>query len=107
MVSSGGEALAPIAYVVEVASLTPIDPADVELSAPGDALAVGETIALTAVVVPGWADDLTVIYESSDPAVASVDPSGVVTARSPGAATITAAAVNGRSDRLAITVSAP
>ena len=104
--SASGEALPALEYEVRMVSLTPVDPATVELTAPqeADALRVGGTIALTAEVIPHWADDLTVTFTSSDEAVATVDASGQVTARAPGEVTITASTVNGRTDSLTLII---
>ena len=59
---------------------------------------------LTADVVPAYADDLRVNWTSSDPSVADVDWTGVVTARAPGSCEISATSSNGRSDVCAVTV---
>lgn len=54
----------------------------------------GEQDALTATVLPDNATDKTIVWESSDASVASVE-NGVVTANSPGSSTITAASSDG------------
>lgn len=51
----------------------------------------GSTAQLSATVQPWTATDRTVSWSSSDPAIASVDAKGVVTAVAPGVCTITAA----------------
>ncbi len=56
---------------------------------------VGETIALTAKVEPAAATNQAVTWSSSDPSVAKVDAQGVVTAVSPGEATITVTTAEG------------
>ena len=59
---------------------------------------------LSADVIPAYADDLRVTWTSSDPSVADVDWTGVVTARAPGSCEISATSANGRSDVCAVTV---
>lgn len=92
-------------YQVTLMSLAPIAPADVELSPREASLSPGDQLQLTAQVVPQWADDLTLLWSSSNPEVAGVDESGLVTAYKKGRVTLTATSVNGRSDSLALTVS--
>lgn len=53
-------------------------------------LYIGDTLSLSATVLPEEASDKTVIWSSSDNAVASVDDNGNVTAISAGEATVTA-----------------
>ena len=55
----------------------------------------GTTKALTATITPDDAADKALIWTSSDPAVATVDETGLVTAISNGTATITASAIDG------------
>ncbi len=55
----------------------------------------GETLQLTATVLPENATDRTVTWTSSDPAVATVDATGLVTAVAAGTATITATTNDG------------
>ncbi|MDO5323595.1 MAG: Ig-like domain-containing protein [Clostridia bacterium] len=93
-----------IEYRVEMVSLYPQDPANVELSQLEATLRVGEMLQLTAEVVPAYADDLRVTWTSSDPAVADVDWTGVVTARAPGSCEISATSSNGRNDACTVTV---
>ena len=93
-----------IDYRVEMVSLYPQDPVNVELNQLEANLHVGEMLQLTAEVIPSYADDLRVTWTSSDPAVADVDWTGVVTARAPGSCEITAASSNGRSDVCVVTV---
>jgi serine/threonine protein kinase/uncharacterized protein YjdB len=85
---SGGEST-----LAEVTVL-PVAVASVRIRG-GRPAAVGETIALSADVIGARGEELDgrpVAWSSSDAAVASVDPAtGLVTARSPGAAAITAA----------------
>ena len=58
-------------------------------------LHVGEYATLTAVLLPGDADDQSVIWSSSNPSVARVNSNGVVTAVAAGTATITVTSIDG------------
>ena len=71
----------------------------VSLSQTEATLAVGETLTLTATVIPEYAANFgasNVTWSSSDEAVATVNESGVVTAKGPGEATITVTTVDGK-----------
>jgi hypothetical protein len=82
---------------IEVTSVE-VTPSDATLTT------IGETVALQATVMPENATDKSVVWTSSNAAVATVDAtSGVVTAVSEGAANITATA-GGQSDKATITV---
>jgi uncharacterized protein YjdB len=65
---------------------------------------IGQTVALTATVLPSNATDKTVTWRSSNVAAATVDSSGRVTAVGNGTATITATSVDGPSGTSVITV---
>ena len=91
-------------YTCEMASVYPQDVANVELDTIEASLAPGETLRLSAAVIPAYADDLTVVWRSSDEDVATVDETGLVTAVASGTCEITAESVNGRGDTCAITV---
>ena len=65
----------------------------------------GDIAQLTATVGPKDATDKTVVWSSDNPAVASVDQTGLVTAHSAGTAKVTAAA-GGKSGTCKVTVSA-
>ena len=58
-------------------------------------LLVGATLTLDAAVEPAGATNQTVMWRTSDPNVATVNPAGEVTAIAPGTATITATANDG------------
>ena len=82
---------------VEVAvSSVSLDKSSVELK-------VGETVRLSATVLPADAKDKTVTWSSSSPSVATVSPTGDVTAVAAGSANITASA-GGKSASCAVTV---
>ena len=91
-------------YTCEMASVYPQDVANVELNVLEASMIPGETLQLTAAVIPAYADDLTVIWRSGDASIATVDEFGSVTAVAPGECGITAESVNGRSDTCKITV---
>ena len=67
-------------------------------------LKAGETVSLSAQVIPDWADDLSIIWKSSDEEIAIVDENGLVTAKKAGKCSIAAESVNGRYDEIEITV---
>jgi len=70
----------------------------VTLSQTEATLAVGETLTLTATMIPEYATNFgasNVTWSSSDEAVATVNESGVVTAKGPGEATITVTTADG------------
>lgn len=68
----------------------------------------GETVQLTATVIPSYADNKTVVWTSSDEKVAIVDKDGKVTAAGNGTATITARTVNGNhTASVTVTVNIP
>ena len=104
IVGADGEPVEPVVYTVEIASLTPIDAADVEIDDVAISVYVRDEIALVARVVPDWADDLSIAWSSDAPEIASVDENGVLTAHGTGAVTVTAAAVNGRRAEIVIEV---
>ncbi len=76
----------------------PITPAHIAVDAvhlPSEQLVVelGDTVSFAAEVVPWNASNAAVTYASSDPAVASVDAAGQITALAPGQAVVTATSV--------------
>ena len=65
----------------------------------------GGIFTITAIVLPADADNKSVNWTSSDPAVASVDKTGKVTALTPGSTTITATTVDGgKTAKVSVTV---
>ena len=68
----------------------------------------GETVQLTATVIPSYADNKTVVWTSSDEKVAIVDKDGKVTAAGNGTATITARTISGNhTASVTVTVNIP
>ena len=94
----------PLAYDVDMISLTVQDAVNVELSQIEADMRPGDALALSADVIPAWADDLAVSWRSTDEAVAAVDAGGLVTAVGPGACEIVVTAAGGYEDRCAVTV---
>ncbi|WP_017446561.1 Ig-like domain-containing protein [Gayadomonas joobiniege] len=70
-------------------------------------LAANNQSQLEAYALPFYAQDKALSFVSSDPSVATVDSSGLVTAISPGTATITASSNNGFSDTADVQVEDP
>lgn len=67
-------------------------------------LKVGESVSLTASIVPVNATDKTIIWSSDNESVATVDNNGTVTAITIGSATITASSSNGKTAVCKVTV---
>ncbi len=91
----------------QVTVLAPV--ATVTVTPPSASLFVGATAALAATLKDGSNNVLTgrpVVWSTSNPATATVDANGIVTAVAPGTATI-AAAAEGKSGTAQITVLAP
>lgn len=68
----------------------PVPVESVTLNEPEITLLVGEDFQLTAEVLPENADNKTIVWESSDTAIATVDENGLVTAIAAGNAIVTA-----------------
>lgn len=103
LVASSGDP-APLEYAVEMISLRVEDVANVEITPLEAALQVGDALQMRAAVVPSYADDLRVVWSSSDETIATVDADGRVTAVGPGICAITATSANGQADSCALTV---
>ncbi|MBO5371484.1 MAG: Ig-like domain-containing protein [Lachnospiraceae bacterium] len=65
--------------------------ASIQVAPTAKELGIGETVQLSAAVVPANATNTAVTYTSSNPAVATVNEAGLVTAKAAGTATITVA----------------
>ena len=94
---------AAIAFEVEMISLYPVEAASVEMTPREATLRPGETLQLSAAVVPEWADDLSIAWSSGDESIATVE-NGLVTAVGVGECEIIATAVNGKQDVCRLTV---
>ena len=77
----------PDVPVVHVESVT-LDRTDVQLE-------IGQSLTLTATVLPDNADDKTVIWQSTNTSIVVVDNNGIVTAISSGSVTVTATTADG------------
>ena len=84
-------------------SLYPVEAASVEMTPREATLRPGETLQLSAAVVPEWADDLSIAWSSGDEIIATVE-NGLVTAVGAGACEIIATSVNGKYDVCRLTV---
>ena len=80
-----------------------MEPSSVEIAPREATLRPGETLKLSAAVIPEWADDLSIIWSSGDERVATVE-NGLVTAVGAGECEIIATAVNGKQDVCRLTV---
>jgi len=85
-------------------SLSVQDAVNVEITPLNATLRPAQALQLSATVVPAYADDLTVLFRSTDETVATVTPSGLVTALAPGSCEIIAATPNGCEDACQITI---
>ncbi len=95
-------------YTVRLAEQPPTIPAtSVTLSDTVAVVPVGETLQLSATVLPDDASNRTVTWSSSDEAIATVDASGLVTAVAAGTATITATTCDGTALTASCTVTVP
>ena len=94
----------PLEYEVRMVSLSVQDAVNVEITPLNATLRPAQTLQLSATVVPAYADDLTVLFRSTDETVATVTPSGLVTALAPGSCEIIAATPNGCEDACQITI---
>lgn len=92
---------------VRMASLTPIDPAMVEVDEEEVCVAVGEAYAVQACVLPAWADDTSLSWRVEDERIAAVDENGCVTGLAPGETRLLVRAVNGRESAVAVKVTGP
>ncbi len=75
-----------------------------KLNATCQTLAKGETLQLSAAVAPTNATEKTVVWTSSNPAIATVSATGLVTGRAAGQCTVTAAATDGSGKRVSCAV---
>ncbi len=92
-------------YAVDMISLTVQDAVNVEISPLEASLSPGETLRLTASVVPAYADDISVSWRSTDASVATVDAGGKATAVGVGECDIIVTGPGGYEDACRVTVS--
>jgi formylglycine-generating enzyme required for sulfatase activity len=100
--------LTALALLIMAASCSKDDPAaiqvsEITLSKTALSLLHGESETLTATIAPNNAEDPSLSWKSSVPAVATVDK-GLVTARAKGMAIITVTSANGKTATCAVTV---
>ncbi len=91
-------------FVICRVFVTEIQPTEVVLSQENAKLEVGETLQLSATVLPANATNKTLYWSTSDSRVATVSSNGLVTAIAPGNATITASTGYGSNLRAPCTV---
>ena len=104
--NDGGEIATCSVSVSNPAPSTDIDVTGVVVSLTTLSLEVGQTGSLSVTVTPATATNKAVTWSSSNPGVATVDASGVVTAIAAGTATITVTTADGgMTDRCSVTVS--
>lgn len=91
-------------YTVDMIALRAEDAVNIEISRQSAAVRVGETLALSAQVIPAYADDISVSWDSGDPSVATVDGEGRVAAVAPGQCDIICRDCAGHTDICRLTV---
>ena len=85
------------------ASIPAVAVTSVTASAAKTTLSIGESTTITAEALPSNAADKSMTYTSSDPATLTVSPSGEVTAKKAGTATVTVASVSNSEAKQEIT----
>ena len=103
LVAADGSAAEDIVYDVAMVSLTPIDPASVEITPREITLTVGERITVHATVYPRWADDLSYTLSTGDETVAVIED-GVLVGVAEGSCVLRAETANGRWDEVTVVV---
>ena len=86
-----------------VINVVPVEASSISIEALDEELYVGEQVTLQTSLLPYNVTDTQLLWNSSDPNVATVE-NGVVTATGYGTADITATTVNGLSDSITVTV---
>lgn len=105
-VSGGDNVSATCKVTVSPEEEVEIEAESITLSTASADMLIGESITLTATVLPENTTDKTVTWTSSESSIAGVDDTGTVTAVSAGTAVITATTVNGRTAECTVTVQA-
>lgn len=83
-----------------------IEAESISINMSSASLVTGESMTLTATVLPENTTDKTVTWTSSDSNIASIDGTGLLTAKSAGNAVITAETANGKTAECSVTVQA-
>ena len=76
--------------------IKPIDVEEIKLDSNKKTIKVGSKTKIIATVIPGNATDKDLIWESSDPGIASVDNKGIIDGLKPGKVTITVKTKDGK-----------
>ena len=105
-VSGGDNVSATCKVTVSPEEEVEIEAESITLSTASADMLIGESMTLTATVLPENTTDKTVTWTSSESSIAGVDDNGTVTAVSAGTAVITATTVNGRTAECTVTVQA-
>ena len=105
-VSGGNNVSATCKVTVSPDEEVEIEAESITLSTVSADMLIGESLTLTATVLPENTTDKTVTWTSSESSIAGVDDNGTVTAVSAGTAVITATTVNGRTAECTVTVQA-
>ena len=105
-VSGGDNVSATCKVTVSPEEEVEIEAESITLSTASADMLIGESLTLTATVLPENTTDKTVTWTSSESSIAGVDDNGTVTAVSAGTAVITATTVNGRTAECTVTVQA-
>lgn len=105
-VSGGDNVSATCKVTVSPEEEVEIEAESITLSTASADMLIGESMTLTATVLPENTTDKTVTWSSSESSIAGVDDNGTVTAVSAGTAVITATTVNGRTAECTVTVQA-
>ena len=105
-VSGGDNVSATCKVTVSPEEEVEIEAESITLSTASADMLIGESLTLTATVLPENTTDKTVTWSSSESSIAGVDDNGTVTAVSAGTAVITATTVNGRTAECTVTVQA-
>ena len=87
-----------------VGLITSVVPDEITVSPATANVEAGKTIQLAAAITPEDAEDKTITWSSSSPAIATVSNAGVVTGIAVGTATITAKTFNGKTATCTVTV---
>lgn len=91
-------------YVQIMYARPEVAPTGVTLDYSSRTMITGNTLKLTATVIPDYATDTAVTWSSSNTTIATVSAEGTVTAKKAGTATITATTSNGKKATCSLTV---